>query len=273
MTLGACVVTPEEHNHTFAEDYTTNATHHWRVATCEHTTEATDFAPHSFVNNKCEVCGYEKKVEPPKPSPADQAEEKISEFLLTLGDNFSLAISPSKFVIERFGLSQEYCMLVDGNKIYAYSDSDKYYVEDIDGTVYLYTQDEEYAWHKKIVTEEFGYPSNTGEILTDFLGNVNWETYDEDKGIANGYFEVDNNEYLIVFIFTEDGAKIEIYSVQYILGIPYPFIPVGHAVICDIGSTTVTLPENAIDDTEQTDPETPPTEQPDASDTDQQHVS
>ncbi|MCQ2613994.1 MAG: formylglycine-generating enzyme family protein [Treponemataceae bacterium] len=67
-----------EHTHTFATEWTNDATHHWHAATCEHTTEVKDKAEHSFGEWKsnddatteadgtktrtCSVCGYKDTV-------------------------------------------------------------------------------------------------------------------------------------------------------------------------------------------------------------------
>ena len=72
------LVLTETHEHTFATEWTTNATHHWKEATCEHSSEVTDFGEHSFgeyVSNndatteaegtktrECSVCKYEDTV-------------------------------------------------------------------------------------------------------------------------------------------------------------------------------------------------------------------
>ena len=66
------------HEHTFATEWTSDATHHWHEATCEHTTEVSGKAEHSFgeyVSNndattekdgtktrECSVCGYKDTV-------------------------------------------------------------------------------------------------------------------------------------------------------------------------------------------------------------------
>lgn len=39
---------PELHVHTFADEWTTSETHHWKAATCEHTENVTNLALHSF---------------------------------------------------------------------------------------------------------------------------------------------------------------------------------------------------------------------------------
>ena len=72
------VIAKLEHKHTYSEDWTKDATHHWHAATCEHTTEVSDKAEHSFgeyVSNndatteadgtktrECSVCGYGETV-------------------------------------------------------------------------------------------------------------------------------------------------------------------------------------------------------------------
>ncbi len=66
------------HSHTFADSWTSDATHHWKAATCEHTEEVSEKAGHTFgeyVSNndattevdgtktrECGVCGYEDTV-------------------------------------------------------------------------------------------------------------------------------------------------------------------------------------------------------------------
>ena len=67
------------HEHTFADSWSTSATHHWKVATCEHTEEVSKFGEHSFgewtttkeateeeVGSKervCSVCKYKETAE------------------------------------------------------------------------------------------------------------------------------------------------------------------------------------------------------------------
>ena len=76
--IGCSVETVPPHEHTFAENWSTSATQHWKSATCEHTEEVSEKAAHSFgeyeSNNdatteadgtktrECSVCGYEDTV-------------------------------------------------------------------------------------------------------------------------------------------------------------------------------------------------------------------
>ena len=54
---------PETHTHTFSDTWTYDETNHWHAATCEHTEEKSDVAPHTLVKNADEteescMCGY-----------------------------------------------------------------------------------------------------------------------------------------------------------------------------------------------------------------------
>lgn len=65
----------EMHEHTFSEEWTYDATHHWHEATCEHIEEVKDKAEHEYTTSNyekindvwyyvepCNVCGYSKKI-------------------------------------------------------------------------------------------------------------------------------------------------------------------------------------------------------------------
>ncbi len=50
-----------EHTHTYATEWTVDNTHHWKVATCEHATEVSEKAEHTWgTDDKCTVCQKEK---------------------------------------------------------------------------------------------------------------------------------------------------------------------------------------------------------------------
>ena len=81
LGMVACEIVPgDTHQHTYATEWSTSETEHWHVATCEHTTEVSDRAPHSFVVEvtrvatatesglavyTCTVCKYSKYTELP----------------------------------------------------------------------------------------------------------------------------------------------------------------------------------------------------------------
>lgn len=255
LTLGACGEPVDEHTHSFAIGWTYDTTHHWHKATCGHTSQVSDKAPHSLnSNNKCTVCGYEKKI---TSTPSKKAEEVITEFLLpiALGSNFSVSVRPSPLVREQFELEDEYVALLDGTNIYASTGSEQYYIEEsADGRYFIYTQVEN-EWHRSIASEGFEYPTDIQELLLNFLGEVDWEDYDERKGVANGYITIDNNEIFISFTMRDDGATVELYTVQRLGNWRIPVLLIGRIELYDIGNTTVTLPEEFIDDTETSTPE------------------
>ena len=48
VTLTSCNPQEEEHTHTFAEEWTSDNTHHWHEATCEHSEERDGYAEHTW---------------------------------------------------------------------------------------------------------------------------------------------------------------------------------------------------------------------------------
>lgn len=238
------------HEHTFEEDWSYNATYHWHVANCEHTTEVRGMAPHNFSNNKCTVCGYEKDMTSNSPAPKpNTTEEVIAQYLLELGDNFSVSAEIKNNFSELIKGGQKYWFSVEANKIYANNNGDEYYIEqDQDGTAYYYAK-ENGSWHKKKVTEDFEYPTSLGETLTNILSNVSWKSYNEKTNVAKGHMKMDDKD-LDIECALNDGT-VTIYSRQYIIGSVYIPVLVGEIEIHSVGDSTVTLPQNAIDDTQE----------------------
>ena len=75
ILLGGMLAGCEIHEHTFSDEWTFDATHHWHEATCEHIEEVKDKAEHTFdisnyekIDNvwyytePCTVCGYKNKT-------------------------------------------------------------------------------------------------------------------------------------------------------------------------------------------------------------------
>lgn len=65
MTLGVGAIAAAcGHQHTFSTEWSSDSAKHWHAATCEHKTEKSDEAAHSFdANGKCTVCNYQKPDE------------------------------------------------------------------------------------------------------------------------------------------------------------------------------------------------------------------
>ena len=53
----------DEHKHSFAQGWTSDSTHHWHAATCEHSAEVSGKAKHEFNEfSKCKVCDYQGTI-------------------------------------------------------------------------------------------------------------------------------------------------------------------------------------------------------------------
>ena len=62
MVLAGCKndsVPEVQHEHSFAEEWSTSDTHHWKAATCGHS-EVSEKAGHVFVNEVCNICNYSR---------------------------------------------------------------------------------------------------------------------------------------------------------------------------------------------------------------------
>lgn len=76
IILTGCQTDTDTHEHTYSTEWTSDATSHWHAATCEHTSEVSDKAAHSFnegvvtkeateteeATYTCTVCNYQKSV-------------------------------------------------------------------------------------------------------------------------------------------------------------------------------------------------------------------
>ncbi len=80
MIVG-CANGGNEHTHTYATEWTTDDTYHWHIATCEHISEISEKAEHTYgEDNRCTVCQNEK--------PADESHSNDN----TTGEDASLNV-------------------------------------------------------------------------------------------------------------------------------------------------------------------------------------
>ena len=49
-----------QHEHSFAEQWSYDGTHHWKAATCGHTAEVSEKAEHTFDKEVCSICNYSR---------------------------------------------------------------------------------------------------------------------------------------------------------------------------------------------------------------------
>ncbi len=118
----------EGHSHTFATEWSKDATNHWHAATCDHTDEVEDKAAHDFGKDlECDACGYKAD-----PGPIDAATWKAK---------FN-AVPSQKATVVMDGSVSETC----GNIIRVQEDGTQttYMVlDETDGTVVMYTREAE----------------------------------------------------------------------------------------------------------------------------------
>lgn len=76
------------HTHTYSTEWSHDETFHWHAATCEHTNEISDKAEHTFVNEICSVCGYEKEADTPV-EPENPSEDGL-EYTLNSNNTYSV---------------------------------------------------------------------------------------------------------------------------------------------------------------------------------------
>ena len=105
------------HEHTFAEEWSSDENAHWHAATCEHKDQVKDAGPHvdDDHNGKCDVCDYQM------PAPVSYevtADEWVAAFGLEkpfyIADNYKLVATMSTE-----GQSQNAELIVDGLKLQA----------------------------------------------------------------------------------------------------------------------------------------------------------
>lgn len=273
LALSACNNLPDEHEHSFSTAWTSNETHHWHKATCDDTSIVSGQAAHKFVDNKCVICGYEQKttVKPspnPKPTPSTSAEVFVTEYILEHCSNFSMLATVKAILTsdkpdlkDDLFSEKQYYAWVDGTesntKARVSSSYGDYYFEESDGHAYVYSKDQEQEdlWHKEIATDkEIIYPTDIKDKMISWLSIIEWTKYNKDTGELEGEFKYQDRDYYVECTLTDDYADISIYTlIQYIIR-----FDVIKANFYDFGTTTVTLPDNVIDDTVTTEPELPP---------------
>lgn len=66
MLMAVSCMTVACHRHKYSEEWSSDETHHWRYATCEHEQEIRDRAEHSYgQDNVCIICNRVKQVPDP----------------------------------------------------------------------------------------------------------------------------------------------------------------------------------------------------------------
>ena len=171
----------EEHEHTYAEAWSTDANNHWHDATCEHNTEKKDVAAHVDANGdeKCDACAYAMPVQKEEEStnkPNDGAESKPEEPALTSKTTVTFNVVVVNSAGE--GVAGVSVVLID-KEGKSYGDSIWGVPTDADGKV-SFTTLYKSGWLAQVVATPEGYTYET--------------RYDEDTGF----------DYVVMYEFDEN---------------------------------------------------------------------
>lgn len=61
--MSACDAAPvTPHNHSYVDVWSNDTTYHWHSPKCNDTNEVKDKAQHTYANNVCTICGYERPI-------------------------------------------------------------------------------------------------------------------------------------------------------------------------------------------------------------------
>lgn len=86
FSLTGCV-----EGHTFSSEWTTNETHHWKAATCEHTEEKSEYGEHVYTDDSdltCDTCSYERK--PTNSATNEELSKQYKDIALALWESIGI---------------------------------------------------------------------------------------------------------------------------------------------------------------------------------------
>ena len=226
------------HTHTFSDTWTSNDTHHWKVATCEHTTIKKDKDHHSFSDGICSVCGKEEKSDY-----INTPTEILTEEEWKTCFNY-FANTNANYTVKRYSAYEYYTR--DNSTFFI--DGDNYHRINTDNDIYCKKIGENQYIHLTATAD-----GNTYKILSSFNhdGDGDFIGY---SNIANyfSYFTYDSERGVYTFNSNEDGTKLLMDVSIRNNKLNYLFLSAdGMNLIYEFynyGTTTATLPEIEFDE-------------------------
>ena len=185
--------------------------------------------------------GYEQDSNNTPSPPTKTAKEVVTEYLLAIGNNFSVSAEIKSNIGQLLTGGQKYELLADGNKMYFNNNGEIYFIEEGEDCTYIYTNDNN-TWSKQAADEDYQSPTDMS-LLVEMLDSIDWKSYDSSTNVAEGTTEFDGNDLFITCTLNKDNATIMVYKIQHSWIFGDSLINVGHIDLYDIGSTAVTLPE------------------------------
>ena len=157
----------DDHDHTFAKGWTSDATHHWHAATCAHTTEVDGKAEHSFNEFKrCTVCDYQGEIE--FSGSIDEATWQAAFAALEGMQNFTFYLTGFEGMDVTLEVMQDvlHQRTISGNSV-----ADIYVVYDGDVRIFYNYSDEYDVWEvdSETVTDNNSFEAGV-EQLSDLFG-------------------------------------------------------------------------------------------------------
>lgn len=192
--------------HTFAEEWSSDETSHWRDATCEHKDLVVDMEDHTFVGHVCSVCDAEEKV---KVTFVDAEGATIEEQLVAYGAD---AVAPEApeilgYVFDHWDVSTQN-VTQELTVTAQYVKGHEVYFADSDGTVLkgMIVKDGESA---------IPYEFTAADVIPEGYERSGWDKpYDnitEDTVIYVNYVK---KSYTVSF-YMPDGALIATQTVEH----------------------------------------------------------
>jgi len=196
--------------HSFASTWTYNETHHWKEATCSHTTEKSEYAEHSLTNNVC-ACGYVAVTYTVADADA-WAEVFTGDYLMNVSVNMVENYYQNDVLVpEESGVSV--LKSTDESRAMILEEESQYLVKQ-DGVWYGLEQ-ESGAWYgvqlPDAIADLYTFANMYGNIFVEQFESF---TYDEENKCYYSEEFVVNEEYNIVAdytkVFIENGKLVRI---------------------------------------------------------------
>lgn len=228
--------------HTYASTWTYNETHHWKEATCGHSTEKGYYAEHSLTDNTCE-CGYVAVTY--TVANVDEWNEVFTGDYLTNG---TINVTDNIYVEDVIDQEQSSVMTMKSTE----TSMVMIMVEGTE-TLYEYLVNEEDVWYALSQVEDVWYGVEmlneivefytfAGGVGVSFVDRLSEFTYDEVNHcyVAND-FDLDGETTAdTVKIYIENGKLVKM---EVKVPVTTDSYGISEYVFSDYGTTTIDVPE------------------------------
>jgi len=230
--------------HSFASTWTYNETHHWKEATCSHSTEKDEYAEHSITNNHC-TCGYVAIINTVEE--ADWNDVFTGDYLI----NGTVTIENNYYINEILAPEQSSIMVMKSTEdamVMVMEEESQYLVKNDDDGKWYGLAEYNNAWYGVEMSENEVYVNSfAGGQGFLFVDQFDSFEYDEDnKCYVIEDFVIDEEynivaDYLKVYIENGKLIKMEMGS-EVTLGLRTETV----YLFTDYGTTVIEVPDWTI---------------------------